>query len=119
MKLNLGPLECNSESYPYSVSFSKFPTNEYWQALLKTNNYTTFELFKMSFEKLFQKYNNNLINSDEINNILKDNVVALNVYYDDLSYTIVEELVKTELSDIISNVGGILGLFSFKFYFML
>ena len=69
------------------------------------------KMFNMSLNDLYEKYNNSEINSEDINKILERNLVSLNVYYDELSYTIIEELVKTELSDIISNVGGTLGLY--------
>lgn len=103
-------MECNSESFPSSVSFSKFPTNEYWQSLLDKYPNVTYKIFNMSLDDLYNKFNQGLITSEEINDILRDNVVALSVYYDEMSYTLIQELVKTELSDIISNVGGTLGI---------
>ena len=37
--------------------------------------------------------------------------LAVRIYFDDLSYTLVSESPKTELVDMIANVGGLLGLF--------
>ena len=42
---------------------------------------------------------------------LQNSVSALNVYYDDLSYTLISQQPKLQLVDLISNVGGLLGLF--------
>ena len=36
---------------------------------------------------------------------------ALRVYYDDLKYTLIKQQPKIELFDLISNIGGTLGLF--------
>ena len=40
------------------------------------------------------------------------NVVKLNINYRDLQYTLVEESQKTTWLDLISNIGGTLGLFT-------
>ena len=38
-------------------------------------------------------------------------MVYLNVYYNDLQYTHISQLIKTDIWDLISNIGGNLGLF--------
>ena len=42
--------------------------------------------------------------------IIKENVLKLNVYYDALSYTYIKETVKTMLVDLVSNLGGTLSM---------
>jgi len=41
----------------------------------------------------------------------KQNLVYISVYYSSLEYTKIEQIPKTELFDLISNIGGTLGLF--------
>jgi hypothetical protein len=37
--------------------------------------------------------------------------VVINVYYSDLKYTVLKQIAKMSLIDLISNLGGLLGLF--------
>lgn len=53
----------------------------------------------------------NDFNYGDMQEKLKKKFVSLNVYYDDLSYTQIDESPKTEMVDLISNIGGTLGLF--------
>lgn len=41
---------------------------------------------------------------------IKENSLLLNIYYNNLEYTEITEQEKTSIIDLISNVGGILGL---------
>jgi hypothetical protein len=85
------PLECNSMSYRINNYFELFPSSgnissiskEYYGLL---NNFNTYE---------------------EVNKHL----TVLYVYFNDLKYTFISEEPKTELFNVISNIGGILGLF--------
>jgi len=43
--------------------------------------------------------------------LIKQSVVSLNVYYDQLSYTQISKEAKLDLVDLISGIGGLLGLF--------
>ena len=78
------PLECNSVQYNTLISHSDFPTLYYLN--VSGLNYTSIDTFKR-------------------------NHLSLNVFYDSLTYTTIEELAKTELIDLISSIGGTLGLF--------
>jgi hypothetical protein len=91
----LCPLECDSISYEISTSFSKFPKLKYANEL--KNN-----------KKIKSKYplGYNITYDD-----LLKNMIAFNVYYNDLKYTKISQIPKTLLVDLISNMGGILGLF--------
>ena len=42
---------------------------------------------------------------------LKQSVLSIYVYYDDLKYTIIRKSPKFEWLDLISNIGGIMGIF--------
>ena len=42
---------------------------------------------------------------------LKNTILEVTVYYEDLSYTMISQTAKTNLIDLISNCGGLLGLF--------
>ena len=41
----------------------------------------------------------------------KKNHLALNIFYDSYSYTTIQEVAKMDILDLISNIGGTLGLF--------
>lgn len=88
---NYCPQECDSLTYevsPYSEvitasgNFNKMP--DYMSNL--NRNFTDYEHLKRSF-------------------------ISINVFYPKLKYTVIEQDPKMNLSDLVSNVGGILGLF--------
>lgn len=43
--------------------------------------------------------------------LLKSHLIALDIYYSDMKYTLIEEIEKTKFLDLVSGVGGTLGLF--------
>ena len=87
------PFECEFNGYQYTTSFSEFPTKYYFDFLIN----------KSSFIK--KKYSN--ISYEE----LKRSVAKIQIFYDDLKQTIVSQEVKIDLGDMVSNIGGTLGLF--------
>ena len=89
------PLECNTLTYTVSTSFSKFPNYYYYTQLI--NNPKIISKFPAGYN----------ITYDDIQN----SVVAFNVFYDDLKYTVITENPSVGIIDLISNMGGILGLF--------
>ncbi len=88
------PLECDSMTYRMSLSFSDYPNKLYSQKL--TSN-----------PILTSKFPNNSISYNQI----KRSVVSLNVYYNEMSYTLISQQPKMQLFDLVSNIGGLLGLF--------
>ena len=44
-------------------------------------------------------------------NELAANLVKVNIYYDKLSYTLINEFETTTLATLLSNIGGVLGLY--------
>ena len=75
--------------------FSKFPNLIYYNQLINRT-------------LIRSKYPADYILSYED---LQNSVVAFNVYYDDLKYTIISEVAKSSPTDLASNMGGLLGLF--------
>lgn len=89
------PLECEETIYSLSTSFTEYPTENY--AILLRRE-----------PVLKNKYEN--ISSWPYEKV-KRNVLSFNIYFDDLQYTLIEDYVKTTPEDLLSSVGGTLGLF--------
>jgi len=89
------PLECNSINYQITTTFSNYPTKNYALNSLMTNPMIT------------SKFSNETLTYD----LIKQSVLSLNVYYDQLSYTKISKEAKLNLVDLISGIGGLLGLF--------
>ncbi len=88
------PLECKSQKFQISTSFAQFPIDQYAR-----------ELMNNSFIK--SRYLNKSLTVENI----KNSVLALNIYYDDLSYVIISEKPALIFVDLLSTIGGIGGLF--------
>lgn len=88
------PLECDSMRFRVSSSFSNYPNMKYAEKLM--NN----PLVK-------SKYSNETLTYEK----LKLSVLSMNIYYDELSYTFISQQAKMQLFDLVSNIGGLLGLF--------
>jgi hypothetical protein len=88
------PLECDSVRYDVSISFSKIIPEGYIK-FLKENDLLSFlnPKFKLSTE-----------NDSK-------NLATISVFYNDLEYTRISQLPKMDFFDLISNIGGNLGLF--------
>ena len=82
------PLECDSVDYKYLISSSSFPSQSYMENLIR--------IFPSNF-------------TSKLN---RENHLALNIFFNTLSYTRFKEDIKTSPLDLISNLGGILGLFT-------
>lgn len=91
------PLECDSVSYSLSSSYLSYPTRAYSDILLNDPK----------MQAKFTQFNYSLFTHER----LKENILSLNVYYDQLKYTTIREMIKTTPSDLVAIVGGILGLF--------
>ena len=86
------PLECNSIEYNSFISYGYFPSDSY-SYFLNSISDTKFNGTNFT-QKLTTK-----------------NHIALNIFYDSYSYTTIEEVAKMDWIDLISNMGGTLGLF--------
>ena len=87
------PLECESITYSVSMSFADYPNPQY-----ATNAALNSPLKSQ-------------ISNNTAYDILKKSLVSINVFYSDLKYTSVSQIPKVSLEDLISNIGGTLGLF--------
>ncbi|CAF0868590.1 unnamed protein product [Brachionus calyciflorus] len=84
------PLECDGMNFEKTISTNQY-SSEHWIKHL--------EIYNQSDAKYFNKS----INSEDL--------TAVNIYYQTLSYTNIEEAPTTGLVDLLSNIGGIAGLF--------
>jgi len=89
------PLECESETYTFTVSSLDYPTKVFANYIGKKS-------------AIMSRYGNRTPSYDE----LKGSLVKLNINFQSLQYTLVEESQKTTWLDLISNIGGTLGLFT-------
>jgi hypothetical protein len=89
------PLECESESYAFTVSSLDYPSKVFADYISKKSG-------------IMSRYGNRTPSYDE----LKGSLVKLNINFQSLQYTLVEESQKTTWIDLISNIGGTLGLFT-------
>jgi amiloride-sensitive sodium channel subunit alpha/amiloride-sensitive sodium channel subunit gamma len=88
------PVECNSEILTFSTSLLEYPSVAYGNFLRNLN-------------EIKSKFPNNSVTFEE----LKQSTLAINVYYDDLKYTVIEESPSMDLITLIAGMGGTLGLF--------
>ena len=81
------PLECESIDYGLTISSSSYPTKFYFE-----------------FYKDYLNYTNDF---DE----LKSSLYKINIFYPNLGYSKLEEMPKTSVIDLLSNIGGTMGLY--------
>ena len=91
---NLCPIECEKSIYSYYISQSSSFSRSYAEGYMKN------ELIK-------SKFGNKTITYEEV----KNSIVKVNIYFDGLRYTEIEETPSVTLFNLISNIGGTLGLF--------
>lgn len=92
------PQQCDSANFITSISVADYPSPVLLRAL-KEN------------EKIGAQFANRPNDSDVTYEEIKRSVLSLVVYYDDLTYTSYSEVEKTSIIDLVSNIGGTLGLF--------
>jgi hypothetical protein len=92
------PIECDHDFYKYSISFLEFPTRYYLPYLIES------KLIKTIF-------NQSLNDSLESFELLRKNVARVEINYQDMMQTFISEYPKMQSTDLISSLGGILGLF--------
>jgi hypothetical protein len=83
------PLECDYVRYDLSSSALNFPNEEFFKILKNSSN----EYAVMSIDEFKQKY------------------LLLNVFYVNKEYTEMKEIPKISLIDLVSNLGGVVGVF--------
>lgn len=89
------PLECQSITYTTSASSSIYPSDMF-ASMMKDNP---------RIQSLF--YGRTNVTPEE----LRKNILSINVFYTSLSYQSFTEVAKIQISDLVSSIGGTLGLF--------
>jgi hypothetical protein len=89
------PFECNSIEFSIDTMTSKFPSKAYALQL-------------MNDSKIIANYppGYNITLDD-----LRESMVQFSVYYTDFDSTLISQIPKQQIADIVSNFGGLLGLF--------
>jgi hypothetical protein len=87
------PAECNSIQYNLRVSQGNYPSLFYADLLVRFGN-------------LYPNAMRNFSTYDQI----KETVALVNVYYDDISYTVIDEVPVKTTESFVADIGGILGL---------
>jgi hypothetical protein len=90
------PLDCNKNYYIPTSSIANFPSESYVNYIL-------------SYPSVKSKFSKN--ESELTYDYLKNRLATINVFYNELSENEITESAKMALPDLISNIGGILGLF--------
>lgn len=94
--LPLCPLECDTISYTVSSSQASYPSNmEY----LKLRNDPRLLM-------LFNKTNESISIDD-----LKKSIAYVRIYYNEITYTLINQQPKMNIWDLVSNLGGVMSLF--------
>jgi hypothetical protein len=89
------PLECNSIEYDIETTTSKFPSLSY--ALELMNNPKIKSNYPIGY---------NITLED-----LRESMIQFSVFYTDFHYTYITQIPKFQLENLVSNFGGLLGLF--------
>ena len=89
------PLECYSDFYTARTSFNNFPTYAYARNLLTH-----------PVVNRFWQMNKSMTVDD-----VKKSVSRVNIHLDDLKYTLLTEVATMTILNLISNTGGLFGLF--------
>jgi hypothetical protein len=89
------PLECETSSYPLTLSMADYPTEAYAELLVNFTNISSYLSNQM--EPLTY-------------DTLRNQILKLNIFYDELKYTSIGETEKTSFIDLLAGIGGTLGL---------
>ncbi len=90
------PLECEHQTFDYQISSLSYPSQAYYKYLMQQPDIVNrfgLNASQITYEKM------------------KNSILRLNIYYETLSYTKIEEAIKVQLFDMISGIGGTLVTF--------
>jgi hypothetical protein len=91
------PLECEASGYTYSISFAEFPTLNYYRERYLDNQILKTKFIQQNIELNFEN--------------ARKSIARVVIFYNDFKDTKITEEVKTKLFDLLSQIGGTLGLF--------
>ena len=94
------PLECDSDSYAYSISMANYPTKPYYEIISQQSNFGT-------------KFSGN---GGPTQDVMSESCSLLNIYLSDLYYTEIDESPELTLDGVFGTIGNV--LFSFLRYFI-
>ena len=86
------PFECETFGYNYKISISQFPTKKYYNYLRNEN--------------FIRKLNPNMTFEE-----MRKSLTRLKIFYDEMKETIVSEEIKIDSIGLVSNIGGVFGVF--------
>ncbi|CAF1038483.1 unnamed protein product [Brachionus calyciflorus] len=87
------PEECESVKHNLQMSHANFPTPSY------ADFFIAYDTFINNGSRNFTSYSN-----------VKESILAVNVYFDDIGYTLVEEKPSKTIEQLVADIGGFLGL---------
>ena len=87
------PIECEYNGYNYISSTAQFPTKKYFEFELLNNSVINSRLTNVTFENV------------------RESVARVDIFFDSLRETFITENVKMSTTDLVSNIGGLFGLF--------
>lgn len=99
------PLECEAISYNSFMSHTDYPSKIY--SSLLANNSEIIERYQRSLIDMHLPVTSTNITYE----FLKSHMLELSVFYGELGYEKYEEFAKMDAVDLISDIGGTLGLF--------
>ena len=89
------PLECEESGYTYFASMNDFPTQSFVSSLSQMQ--TIKNIYPSDSDRNYQNF--------------KQSLSMVSIYYGQLQETIIEQSPKMQITDLVSTIGGILGLF--------
>ena len=92
------PLECDSMSFDFTISSLTFPTDQMYAKFKADKTY--YDGIKSSLDIDLSTYE-----------LFKESYLALNIFYPSTQFTKITISPKTSVIDLISNVGGSIGIF--------
>jgi hypothetical protein len=96
------PLECNSETFDFLISYSDFPSEAFYNLYASDKSFV-----KAYFPDGNVSYR-----------VFKERSIGINIFYPQFNFWVITELQKITMIDLISNIGATLGLFLGLFFFL-
>ena len=91
------PQECDTVNYDLQISFADYPT-QFYSTLIKSY----FAYWNNYYPRIFYNFTDHAE--------LKKNILAINLYFQDTSYMLIEENLAKTPEQLIADIGGLLGL---------
>jgi hypothetical protein len=92
------PVECQTISYGLTTSQLIYPSLSYSELLKKYQDYLNI-VSKGSINRNFNDYN-----------LIRQSTLAVNIYFEDIGYTIVSEYPAKTIEQFLADIGGLMGL---------